>query len=230
MPASRLYTDAFTPNDALQLLKEGNFRFLNNIRQHRDLLDEVTHTKDGQKPFAVVLSCMDSRTSGELVFDQGLGDIFSIRIAGNVVTNYILGSMEYATEVAGSKLILVLGHSHCGAVKGACDHVSLGHLTSLLAGISPAVEMENTITENRNSHNDEFVQKVAELNVLNSVDQILARSEIIAARLKSGLLGIVPAMYDVSTGQVVFMEDKAIMPGGVGQLVRGESFQSAIAD
>lgn len=212
MPTSRLYTDAFTPADALQLLKEGNFRFLNDMRQHRDLLEEVTHTKDGQKPFAVVLSCMDSRTSGELVFDQGLGDIFSIRIAGNVVTNYILGSMEYATEVAGSKLILVLGHSHCGAVKGACDQVAFGHLTSLLAGIQPAVEMENTVRENRNGQNDEFVQKVAIQNVLNSVDQILARSELIAARVKAGQLGIVPAMYDIATGMVSFLEDKAIMP------------------
>lgn len=212
MPTSRLYTDAFTPADALQLLKEGNFRFLNNMRQHRDLLEEVTHTKDGQKPFAIILSCMDSRTSGELVFDQGLGDIFSIRIAGNVVTNYILGSMEYATEVAGSKLIMVLGHSHCGAVKGACDNVALGHLTGLLAGIHPAVEMENTVNDNRNGHNDEFVQKVAIQNVLNSVDQIMERSELIAARVKAGKLGIVPAMYDIATGQVTFLEDKAIMP------------------
>src|SRR6478609_11021211 len=161
MPESRLYTDAFTPSDALQLLKEGNFRFINGMMQHRDLLDEVTHTKDEQKPFAAIVSCMDSRTSGELVFDQGLGDIFSIRIAGNVVTNYILGSLEYATAVAGSNLILVLGHTNCGAIKGACDNVAFGHLTALLAGIHPAVEMENSVTENRNGHNDEFVQKVA---------------------------------------------------------------------
>src|SRR6478609_12130870 len=161
MPESRLYTDAFTPSDALQLLKEGNFRFINDMRQHRDLLEEVTHTKDGQKPFAAILSCMDSRTSGELVFDQGLGDIFSIRIAGNVVTNYILGSLEYATAVAGSNLILVLGHTNCGAIKGACDGVELGHLTSLLAGIQPAISMEQTEQRNRSSENEAFVQKVA---------------------------------------------------------------------
>ena len=214
MPISRLYTDAFTPSDALQLLKEGNFRFINNMRQHRDLLEEVTHTKDGQKPFAAILSCMDSRTSGELVFDQGLGDIFSIRIAGNVVTNYILGSMEYATAVAGSRLIIVLGHTNCGAIKGACDGVELGHLTCLLAGIQPAVSMEQTEKENRNSSNDSFVQKVALLNVRNAVEQILERSEIIAAQVREGTVGIVPAMYDVSTGQVKFMEEHAVMPAG----------------
>jgi carbonic anhydrase len=214
MPISRLYTDAFTPSDALQLLKEGNFRFINNMRQHRDLLEEVTHTKDGQKPFAAILSCMDSRTSGELVFDQGLGDIFSIRIAGNVVTNYIVGSLEYATAVAGSSLILVLGHSNCGAIKGACDNVELGHLTSLLAAIQPAVSMELTETENRNSKNDSFVQKVALLNVSNAVEQILQRSPIISKLVKEGKVGIVPAMYDVSTGQVRFMEEQAVLPAG----------------
>ena len=212
MPISRLYTDAFTPSDALQLLKEGNFRFINNMRQHRDLLEEVTHTKDGQKPFAAILSCMDSRTSGELVFDQGLGDIFSIRIAGNVVTNYIVGSLEYATAVAGSSLILVLGHSNCGAIKGACDGVELGHLTSLLAAIQPAVSMERTETENRNSNNDSFVQKVALLNVSNAVEQILQRSTIISDLVRTGKVGIVPAMYDVSTGQVRFMEEHAVLP------------------
>lgn len=212
MPQTRLYTDAFTPWDALQLLKEGNFRFINNMRQHRDLLEEVTNTKDGQKPFAAILSCMDSRTSGELVFDQGLGDIFSIRVAGNVVTSYMLGSLEYATAVAGSKLILVLGHTNCGAIKGACDSVELGHLTRLLAHIQPAVVMEKTVTENRNSYNNEFVQKVALLNVRNSVEQIMERSEVIAGLVRAGKVGIVPAMYDVSTGQVKFMEDEAVMP------------------
>jgi len=192
------------------------------MRQHRDLLNEVTHTKDGQKPFAAILSCMDSRTSGELVFDQGLGDIFSIRIAGNVVTNYIVGSLEYATAAAGSSLILVLGHTNCGAIKGACDGIELGHLTSLLAEIRPAVSMERTVTENRDSTNDEFVQKVALLNVRNSVDQIIARSEIIAEQVRQGKVGIVPAIYDVSTGQVKFLEDEAVMPGNTGQSRQSE--------
>jgi carbonic anhydrase len=211
MPQSKLYADAITPSEALQLLKEGNFRFINNMRQHRDLLEEVTTTKDEQQPFAVILSCMDSRTSGELVFDQGLGDIFSIRIAGNVVTNYIVGSLEYATAVAGSSLILVLGHTNCGAIKGACDGVELGHLTSLLAGIQPAVSMEHTVAENRNSQNVEFVNKVALLNIRNSVEQIMARSELITALVRQGKVGIVPALYDVATGQVRFMEEDAVM-------------------
>jgi carbonic anhydrase len=216
MPISRLYTDAFTPSDALQLLKEGNFRFVNNMRQHRDLLEEVTHTMDGQKPFAALLSCMDSRTSGELVFDQGLGDIFSIRIAGNIVSNYVLGSLEYATAVAGSNLILVLGHTACGAIKGACDNVELGHLTSLLAGIQPAVAMERTITENRNGNNPEFVHRVCMLNIRNSVEQIMARSTIISGLVREGKVGIMPALYDVSTGYVQFIEDEAVMPQNTG--------------
>src|ERR1043165_1511302 len=154
MPQSRLYTEAFTPADALQLLKEGNFRFINGMPQHRDLLEEVTHTKDGQQPFAAIVSCMDSRTSGELVFDQGLGDIFSIRIAGNIVTSHVLGSLEYATAIAGAKLIVVMGHTNCGAIKGACDGVELGHLTRLLGHIQPAVTMaQSTVPGDKTSHN-----------------------------------------------------------------------------
>jgi carbonic anhydrase len=167
---------------------------------------------DGQQPFAVILSCMDSRTSGELVFDQGLGDIFSIRIAGNVVTNYIIGSLEYAVAIAGSRLILVLGHTNCGAIKGACDGVELGRLTALLAAIQPAVSMEHTVTGDRSSHNPDFVHKVSLLNIRNSVEQIMARSEIIAGLVQEGKVGIVPALYDVCTGQVRFMENDAVMP------------------
>jgi carbonic anhydrase len=206
MPQTRLYTDAFTAEDALQLLKEGNFRFINGMMQHRDLLDEVTHTKDEQKPFAAIVSCMDSRTSGELVFDQGLGDIFSIRIAGNVVTSYVLGSLEYATVVAGAKLIVVMGHTNCGAIKGACDGVELGHLTRLLAHIQPAVSMEDTITENRNSSNPIFVERITEINVINAIEQIRQRSQIIAEQETDGIVKIVPAIYDVSTGQVRWLD------------------------
>jgi carbonic anhydrase len=205
MPQSRLYTEAFTADDALQLLKEGNFRFINGMMQHRDLLDEVTHTKDEQKPFAAIVSCMDSRTSGELVFDQGLGDIFSIRIAGNVVTSYVLGSLEYAVAVAGAKLIVVMGHTNCGAIKGACDGVELGFLTRLLAHIQPAVSMESTITDDRTSKNPEFVYKVTEINTSNAVDQIRERSEIIAQAEKEGKVKIAAAMYDVSSGQVLWL-------------------------
>ena len=128
-----------TPRKALQFLQEGNNRFINNLKANRNLLEQVNETRDGQWPFATILSCIDSRTSAELIFDQGLGDIFSVRIAGNIVNTDILGSMEFACKVAGSKLIVVLGHSKCGAVKGACDHVEMGNLTELLSKIQPAV-------------------------------------------------------------------------------------------
>lgn len=207
MPITRLYTDAFSPSDALQLLKEGNFRFLNNMRLHRDLLEEMTHTSDAQRPFAAVLSCMDSRTSGELVFDQGFGDIFSIRNAGNVVTDNVLGSLEYAAAVAGVKLILVMGHANCGAVKGACDRVELGHLTGVLASILPAIEMEHTVTENRTSTNSEFINKVSILNTRNSIQQILIQSPIIAGLVAKKQLAISGALYDVACGKVQFFQE-----------------------
>ena len=208
MPQTRLYTDAFTALDALQLLKEGNFRFINGMMQHRDLLEEVTHTKDGQKPFAAIVSCMDSRTSGELVFDQGLGDIFSIRIAGNVVTSYVIGSLEYAVAVAGAKLIVVMGHTNCGAIRGACDHVELGMLTRLLGHIQPAVEMAQTCVDGRHDgSNPEFVEAVTIFNIQNAMEQIEARSEIIARHVAEGKAKIVPAMYDVTTGQVKWLSE-----------------------
>ena len=200
---------------SLQLLKDGNHRFVSNLKMNRDLLMQMNETKDGQKPFAAIVSCMDSRTSAELIFDQGLGDIFSIRIAGNIISTGILGSLEYATAVAGSNLIMVLGHSNCGAIKGACDHVQLGNLTSLLSEIKPAVDKENTVQDNRNSSNDEFVQAVAELNVKHSVDEIMNRSEIINDLVKQGRVGIAAGMYDVSTGSVTFLDQYSIMPEAV---------------
>jgi len=200
-----------TPALALQLLKEGNFRFVNNLKQNHDLLQMVNETKDGQQPFAAILSCMDSRTSSELVFDQGLGDIFSIRIAGNVITQHILGSLEYATAVAGAKLILVLGHTGCGAIKGACDNVHLGHLTTLLQKILPAVQQEETVHKNRTGDNATFVNKVAMLNVKNSVQQIIEQSIIIKELFMKDAIGIVPAMYDVGTGKVTFYDKDAVM-------------------
>ena len=134
---------SLTPERALDILVEGNKRFVSNLRFNRNLLQQVNETSEAQYPFAIVLSCIDSRTSSELVFDQGLGDIFSVRIAGNVLNEDILGSMEFACQVAGSKLVVVLGHTKCGAIKGACNHVKLGHLTGLLSKISPALyEME----------------------------------------------------------------------------------------
>jgi len=199
-----------TPDEALRYLKEGNFRFINNLKLNRNLLEQVNETKDGQWPFAAILSCMDSRTSAELIFDQGLGDIFSIRIAGNIISPGILGSLEYATAVAGSKLILVLGHTSCGAIKGACDGVRFGHLTGLLEQIRPAVDQENKVKENRNSMNPVFVDAVAKINTHNSARQILEKSEVIRELVLKGEVGIVPAMYNVATGVVEFYENDSV--------------------
>lgn len=211
MHSNELVPTSVTPPVALQILKKGNFRFINNLKVNRDLLEQVNETKDGQWPFAAILSCMDSRTSAELIFDQGLGDIFSIRIAGNVISENVLGSLEYATAVAGSRLILVLGHSNCGAIKGACDNVKMGNLTTLLDKIQPAVEMERSVRDDRTSGNTKFVHEVARLNVLHSVNQILELSPVIKDLVDKGKVGLVPAMYDVSTGVVTFYEDEIIM-------------------
>lgn len=202
---------AITPAKALELLKEGNKRFINNLKVNRDLLQQANETKDGQYPFATILSCIDSRTSAELIFDQGLGDIFSIRIAGNIVNEDILGSMEFACKVAGSKIIVVLGHTKCGAVKGACDHVELGNLTTLLNKIAPAVEMEKTVASERNSKNAQFVEKVAELNVKQTVKAILEKSAILKELADSGQVGLIGGVHDIATGEVTFYEDTKIV-------------------
>lgn len=199
------------PNDALQLLKNGNFRFVNNLKMNRDLLEQVNETKDNQFPFATILSCMDSRTSAELIFDQGLGDIFSIRIAGNIISEGILGSLEYATGVVGSRLIVVLGHTGCGAIKGACDNVEMGNITNIMNKIKPAIALETTHTENRTGNNSEYVNAVAKLNVNNSVKELIERSDIIKQLVADGKVGIMPAMYDVATGKVTFYEAESIM-------------------
>ncbi|MCL9804681.1 carbonic anhydrase family protein [Flavobacterium amniphilum] len=196
-----------TPKKALELLKEGNGRFVNNLKLHRDLLEQVNATSEGQWPFATILSCIDSRTSAELIFDQGLGDVFSIRIAGNVVNTDILGSMEFACKVAGSKLIVVLGHTKCGAVKGACDHVEMGNLTELLSKLQPAVYEEQITKEERSSKNPEFVENVAEINVKRTVKSVLQRSHILAEMIENGEIGIIGAMYNVETGDVEFYGD-----------------------
>lgn len=196
-----------TPQKALELLKEGNKRFVKNLQEHRDLLEQANVTSDGQFPFAIVLSCIDSRTSVELIFDQGLGDVFSARVAGNIVNTDILGSMEFATKVAGSKIVVVLGHSKCGAVKGACDHVEMGNLTELLSKIQPAIYEEKTTTENRTSSNSEFVENVAALNVKRTVQSILQRSPIIKDLLDNKQIGVVGGMHNIDTGEVEFYED-----------------------
>jgi carbonic anhydrase len=195
---------AITPSMALELLKEGNKRFVSNLKVNRNLLQQANETSDGQHPFAVILSCIDSRTSAELIFDQGLGDIFSVRIAGNIINEDILGSMEFACKVAGSKIIVVLGHTKCGAVKGACDHVEMGNLTALLTKIRPAVDGETMTKENRNSNNSIFVENVATINVKQTVKSITERSPILKEMIESGQIGIVGGTHDISTGEVTF--------------------------
>jgi len=196
-----------TPRKALELLQEGNKRFISNLKAHRNLLEQVNETSDGQWPFATILSCIDSRTSAELIFDQGLGDVFSVRIAGNIVNTDILGSMEFACKVAGSKLIVVLGHSKCGAVKGACDHVEMGNLTELLSKLQPAVYQEKTTKENRTSKNEPFVENVAKINVKRNVKNIIERSFILEQMVENGEIGIVGAMHNIETGKVTFYDD-----------------------
>ncbi len=196
-----------TPSMALELLKEGNKRFVNNLKVNRNLLQQANETSDGQHPFAVILSCIDSRTSAELIFDQGLGDIFSVRIAGNIINEDILGSMEFGCKVSGSKIIVVLGHTKCGAVKGACDHVEMGNLTALLTKIRPAVDDENITKENRNSNNSVFVENVARINVKRTVKSIMERSPIIKEMIASRQIGIVGGTHDITTGEVTFYSD-----------------------
>ncbi|WP_375586547.1 carbonic anhydrase family protein [Cyclobacterium xiamenense] len=198
--------DSLSPADALLLLKEGNKRFVNNLRTDKNLLQMVNDTRDGQWPFAVVLSCIDSRTSAELVFDQGLGDIFSARVAGNVVNEDILGSMEYAVKYAGSKLVLVLGHTKCGAVTSACQKVNDGNITALLHKIQPAIERaEKEATVSTNTQ--EFVEKVATFNVLEAMEEIRERSAIIREMESDEKIQVVGAVYDVETGIVNFFDN-----------------------
>jgi carbonic anhydrase len=199
-----------TPEKALAILKEGNQRFVNNLKAHRNLLEQVNETREGQWPFAVILSCIDSRTSAELIFDQGLGDIFSIRIAGNIVNTDIIGSLEFACKVAGSKLIVVMGHSKCGAIKGACDHVEMGNLTELLAKVQPAIYQEKETKENRTASNPQFVENVAALNVRRSVKTIIDRSYILEQMIEKGQIAIIGAMHNLETGEVEFYQDSMI--------------------
>ena len=197
-----------TPEKSLRYLKEGNLRFQNNLKANRNLLEQVNDTSDGQFPFATILSCIDSRVSAELVFDQGLGDIFSVRIAGNFVNEDILGSMEFASKLAGTKLIVVLGHTACGAVKGACDDAKLGNLTNMLAKIKPAVQAvkEPQDPKSRNSKNSDFVDNVAAKNVQLTIDRILKESPVLAEMQNKGEIKIIGAMYDINTGAVDFFE------------------------
>lgn len=200
-----------TPHQAFELLRDGNRRFVSNLRLNRNLLQQVNETSDGQYPFAIVLSCIDSRTGAELIFDQGLGDIFSVRVAGNVINEDILGSMEFACEVAGSRLVVVMGHSKCGAVKGACSHVQLGHLTGLLGKIGPAVW---AVEQEHGSRMEDplFIEHVALENTRHQMRAIVQRSPILGRLLGAGRIGIVGAMYSVETGEVNFFEQQFKLP------------------
>lgn len=196
--------DQISPSDALTLLKKGNERFLTNQAERRNLLDQVSDTQSGQYPFACVLGCIDSRVPSELIFDQGIGDIFNVRIAGNFVNTDILGSMEFACKVAGSKLIVVLGHTSCGAIKGACDQVELGNLTDMLKNFDPVLDSV-TCQGDRSSKNKEFVDRVTEKNVHDTVANIKDKSSVLNSLFESGEIDIVGAIYDVGSGKVAFL-------------------------
>ena len=192
---------SITPRKALEILREGNNRFINNLKAHRDLLEQVNETRDGQWPFATILSCIDSRTSAELIFDQGLGDVFSVRIAGNIVNTDILGSMEYAVQVKGTKLLVVLGHSNCGAVQGAIDNVNLGHLTQLTNQIKVAFSHHRTYPLP-----EHLSDETGRLNVLFTIDHIISSSKIIRDLVNQKKIKIVGTFYDLHTGKVELLQ------------------------
>lgn len=193
-----------TSDLALQLLKEGHQRFQNGLSIHTKLLQKVQETKDEAKPFATILSCMDSRVAAELIFDQSIGDIFNIRVAGNVVSQHVLGSLEYTIISAGVKLIIVMGHTGCGAVKSACNNVTIENLSDLLREVKISIPQELTENHDRSGENESFVNKVAVLNVYRSIQQILEQSSLIRQLADHGEIRIVPAMYDISIGSLQF--------------------------
>lgn len=197
---------ALTPSDATEMLKAGNQRFLENKTLNRDLLTQVGQTATGQFPFAAIVSCIDSRIPTEIVFDQGVGDIFNARVAGNFVNADILGSLEFACKLAGSKLIVIMGHTSCGAVKGACDDAKLGNLTGMLGKIMPAVDSVKTAEGvARNSGNLDFVNKVAVQNVHMNIERLKAESPVLNEMVQAGEIDVVGAMYDVKDGSVSFL-------------------------
>jgi len=199
--------ESMTPGKALSFLHEGNERFTNNLRINRNFLQTVDDTAERQFPFATILSCSDSRVSPTLIFDQGLGDIFSIRLAGNIASNNAIGSMEYACAALGSKLIVVLGHTNCGAVKGTCDDISFGHMNEMFEHIRLAMKREaDTPPSERNSKNHQFVNLVAELNVQRNMEVIVESSFIIRELIENEEIDLVGAMYSVETGKVTFLK------------------------
>jgi carbonic anhydrase len=199
--------ESLTPQKALEFLKEGNTRFGNNLSRNRDFMQTISETADGQWPFAAILSCSDSRVASELIFDQGLGDIFSVRLAGNIASQQAIASMEYTCKILGSKLVVVLGHTACGAVKAACDGVEMGHLGSLTKMIDPAIESETETLENRTSGNMEFMNNVLHNNVHHQMETIVSESEVIREMLQNHEIGIIGGIYDISNGSVEFFDE-----------------------
>lgn len=195
--------DSITPKDAYKLLADGNSRFVNNLQVGRDLQGQVSETSKGQFPFAVVLSCIDSRVPAEIVFDQGIGDIFSVRVAGNVINEDVLGSMEYACKVAGSKILVVMGHTKCGAVNAACNNVELGNITSLLSKIMPAVDM---VKKSASEMSEKVIEEVGIQNVRLSIARIRTESPVLAKMEDNQEIDIVGAVYDVVKGAVEFLD------------------------
>ncbi|MDB5227514.1 MAG: carbonic anhydrase [Bacteroidota bacterium] len=199
----KLRLESLSPQAALELLKEGNARFVQNLEQDRNHLEQINETKDEQHPFAVILSCIDSRTSAELIFDQGLGDVLSIRIAGNVVNDDILGSIEFGCKIAGAKIIVVLGHTNCSAVRGACNGTAMGHFTGLLNKIHPSVEEElkvNKVVDNG------FIDNVSLRNVVNTVKEINNKSSIVNEMIRGKQIMLIGGLYDLNNGKVSFIE------------------------
>ncbi|MDP3334343.1 MAG: carbonic anhydrase [Methylotenera sp.] len=199
--------DKMTPQQALDVLIDGNHRFANNLTANKDLHNLVMMTKDKQHPFVSMLSCSDSRAPVEMLFDQALGDVFSVRLAGNIASDKAIGSLEFGCKYLGSKLVVVLGHTGCGAVKAACDNFKDGHIGEITNLIKPAVRLEKSILENRNSSNDDFVAKVCELSVQVQMDEIMHTSDILQDMVASKQIAIIGGIYDLATGEVRFMQN-----------------------
>ena len=202
--------DKMSPQHALDILIEGNYRFANNLIGSKDMQSLVESTRNKQHPFAAFLSCSDSRAPVELLFDQALGDIFSVRLAGNIASDKCIGSLEFSSKYLGSKLIVVMGHSSCGAVKAACDDFKDGHIGEIVNMIKPAIRHEKTVINERNSNNEAFVQKICALNVRYQIDQIIRTSDIIQDMITAKQIGVVGGVYDLNTGKVEFLEDSFI--------------------
>jgi carbonic anhydrase len=204
--------DKMTAREALDILIEGNHRFITDREQDKDFKSLIQITKDKQHPFSSFLSCSDSRAPVELLFDQALGDVFSVRLAGNIASDKAIGSLEFGSKYLGSKLIVVMGHSSCGAVKAACDDFKDGHIGEIINLIKPSIRHEKTITDpaQRNSKNSDFVEKICALNVKYQIETIIRCSDIIDDMLQTKQIGIVGAVYDISNGKVDFLEDTFI--------------------